>query len=244
MTLSTITDQLVHDCAGLTFAPPVTHVYNPLVYARPAWDAYVAKFGQGRRDVLLVGMNPGPWGMTQVGVPFGEVTLARDFLGIHAPIGKPAGEHPKVPVTGFACPRSEVSGARLWGWVRDRFGTPDAFFAHAFVLNHCPLVFLEASGRNRTPDKLPKAERDPLFAACDRALAQSIALFQPRLVVGVGQFAESRLRLLAASQPGLRVGRAPHPSPASPSANRDWPGQMDAAWAALGLQVGAGLPRD
>ena len=36
MSLKQITDDLIADLDGLTFGPPVTHVYNPLVYARPA----------------------------------------------------------------------------------------------------------------------------------------------------------------------------------------------------------------
>ena len=174
--------------------------------------------------------------MSQVGVPFGEVNLVRDWLGIHATIGKPPVEHPRVPVLGFACPRSEVSGARLWGWAKARYGTPDAFFHQAFVINYCPLAFMEASGRNRTPDKLPNAERTALFAVCDQTLAETIALFRPTIVVGVGSFAEARLRTVALRvDPNIRVGRVPHPSPASPSANRDWAGQMNAAWDNLGL---------
>ena len=232
-----ITNQLVADLAPLRFQPPVTHVYNPLVYARQPWDRYLHAYGQGPREVLLVGMNPGPFGMAQVGVPFGEVALVRDFLGLQAPVGKPVPEHPKRPVEGFACPRSEVSGARFWGWVHSRYGTPEAFFAQAFVTNYCPLVFMAESGANVTPDKLPVREREALFAACDRALAATVALYQPRIALGVGQFAESRLRAVLGPDSPVQVGRVPHPSPASPAANRDWAGQMDAAWRSAGLQV-------
>jgi single-strand selective monofunctional uracil DNA glycosylase len=234
--LANITDALVAGCNALTFGPPVTHVYNPLTYARTAWDAYCEKYGQGQRDVLICGMNPGPFGMSQVGVPFGEVNFVRDWLGIYAPIGKPQVEHPRVLVRGFDCPRSEVSGARLWGWAKTRYGTPDAFFRQTFAINYCPLAFMEEGGRNRTPDKLPARERAALYAVCDRALADTIALFRPKVVVGVGHFAEARLRAVAPQvDPTIRVGRVPHPSPASPAANRDWAGQMDRAWAELGL---------
>ena len=61
--LKNITDQLVHDLSGLKFGPPVTHVYQPLEYARASWDLYCSKYGQGNRRVILVGMNPGPFGM-------------------------------------------------------------------------------------------------------------------------------------------------------------------------------------
>lgn len=235
--LQRITDDLVHGVEALQFGPPVACVYDPLVYARAGWDAYSERYGQGPREVLLVGMNPGPFGMAQVGVPFGEVGLVRDWLGIRAAIGQPPTVHPKRPIAGFDCARSEVSGARLWGWVRDRFGTPDNFFRRFFVLNYCPLVFLEASGRNLTPDKLPKAEREQLFRVCDAALLRAIEHFEPKYVIGVGQFAEERIRAVGGGRPGLVIGRMPHPSPASPAANVNWAGAVDAALAAIGVTV-------
>ena len=234
--LEQITDDLVTDLAGLTFGPPVTHVYNPLLYARPAWDSYCDKYGQGPREILLLGMNPGPWGMAQTGVPFGEVAAVRDWLRIDAPIGRPRHEHPKRPVRGLACPRAEVSGARLWGWARERFSTPEAFFARFFVANYCPLSFMEESGRNRTPDKLPKGERVPLYVACDRALRRTVELLAPRFALGVGAFAEKKLRAVVGDM-DLVVGSVPHPSPASPLANRGWSKLVAPALREVGLEL-------
>ncbi len=182
-------------------------------------------------------MNPGPFGMAQTGVPFGEVAAARDWLRLEAPVGRPAHEHPKRPVQGYACTRSEVSGARLWGWARQRFGTPQRFFARFFIANYCPLVFMAESGANLTPDKLPASDREPLFRVCDRALARTLLAIQPRVAVGVGAFAEARLQAVIrdAGLSGLAVGRVPHPSPASPQANAGWAPLMDAALAELGI---------
>lgn len=235
--LTSITDALVRDLAGLHFGPPVTHVYNPLVYARAAWDEYCRRYGPTGepRDVLLIGMNPGPFGMAQVGVPFGEVGAVRDWLGIETTIGRPPLEHPKRPIQGFACPKSEVSGARLWGWAREGYGTPDAFFARFFITNYCPLVFMSASGANVVPETLSRAEREPLFAACDAALRATLLLVKPRFVVGVGKFAEGRARAVANGIPGLVIGSVPHPSPASPIANRGWAPLMDDALGRLGV---------
>lgn len=236
MQLPAITDELSAAVSGLTFSPPVTHVYNPLEYARAPHHSYLERFGSGPKEVLLLGMNPGPWGMAQTGVPFGEIGAVRDWLGIEGEVGKPAEEHPKRPVEGFAMTRSEVSGRRVWGWARDRFGSPERFFARFFVWNYCPLVFMEEGGRNRTPDKLPVAEREPLFAACDAALARGfIALGRPR-VIGVGAFAEGRA---TAALAGLdaEVGCILHPSPASPKANRGWAEQAEAELALQGIAV-------
>ena len=223
-----------------TFAPPVSHVYNPLDYAWPAIEQYVRRWGAGPRRVLLLGMNPGPWGMAQTGVPFGEVAAVRDWLALSAPVGKPAREHPLRPVSGLACPRSEVSGRRLWGLFAARFGTPQRFFADHMVLNHCPLVFMEDGGRNRTPDKLPTHERTPLLAACDAALAALIALYEPTWCVGIGGYAEARL--LAVCPAGVKVGSLLHPSPASPAANRGWAAQAERMLIAQGIWDAAGAP--
>lgn len=233
--LLAIGDALSRALARLRFGPPVAHVYDPLRYARAPWRQYLQRYGSEPREILLVGMNPGPFGMAQTGVPFGEVKLVRDWLGIEAPVGGPAREHPKRPVQGFACTRSEVSGARLWGWARDRFGTPERFFARFFVANYCPLLFLEASGRNLTPDKLRADDREPLLAACDAALRRTVAVLQPRLVIGVGHFAEGRARAALAGT-GVAIGGIPHPSPASPAANRGWASQAERALEALGVR--------
>ena len=146
---------LARTVQGLRFGPPTACVYNPLVYARRPHEAYLGRYAKQGVDTLLVGMNPGPWGMAQTGVPFGEVGLVREFLGIEERVGRPAVMHPKRPIEGFACTRSEVSGTRLWGWARDRYQSPDRFAERLFVVNYCPLVFMEESGSNRTPDKLP-----------------------------------------------------------------------------------------
>lgn len=238
--LLALTDSLCARLAGLAFGPPVTHVYNPLVYARRPHETYVRRFGNSPKRVLFLGMNPGPYGMAQTGVPFGEISVVRDWMGIEDAVGRPADEHPKRRVEGFACKRSEVSGRRLWGLFAERFGTPEAFFAEHFVLNFCPLVFMEDSGRNRTPDKLPTGEIAPAHAACDDFLRGAIALFQPEWVVGVGGFAEARLAAVVPEGPGPRVGRILHPSPASPAANRGWSAAATRELEALGIWRGGG----
>lgn len=235
--LDDIARDLVAELEPLEFAPPVTHVYDPLVYAAEPYRLYLERYGAAPKEVLLVGMNPGPFGMAQTGVPFGEVSSVRGWLGIEAPVGKPDPEHPKRPVEGFACGRSEVSGSRLWGWAAERFGTPEAFFSRFFIHNYCPLVFLEESGRNRTPDKLPAAERRPLLAACDRALRRTVEVLRPARVVGIGKWAERRAAEALAGT-GAEVGCVLHPSPASPAANRGWAEQAERQLAACGVRLG------
>ncbi|WP_303783999.1 uracil-DNA glycosylase family protein [Azovibrio restrictus] len=205
---------------ALAFAAPVSHIYNPLDYAWEVHRNYLERYGDGKKRVIFLGMNPGPFGMAQTGVPFGEIAAVRDWLGLEGPVGKPERENPRRPVEGFACLRSEVSGQRLWGLFRERFGSPEAFFARHFVANYCPLVFFE-EGRNLTPDKLPAREAEALQAACDAHLRAMIEALAPEWVIGVGAWAEKRARLALAGLP-VRFGRILHPSPASPAANRGW----------------------
>jgi single-strand selective monofunctional uracil DNA glycosylase len=242
MSLVDISRALSQRVATLRFAAPVCCVYNPLQYAREPHEQYLQRYGGGRKEVLLLGMNPGPFGMAQTGVPFGDVTMVRDWLGIVAPVGKPRDEHPKRPVLGFDCNRAEVSGTRLWGWARERFGTPQRFFERFFVANYCPLAFMESSGANRTPDKLPAAEQQEVFRACDDALRAIVRELTPQLVIGVGGFAERRARLALASE-NIKIGTILHPSPASPLANRGWAATVERQLAELGVSGFQGSPR-
>jgi single-strand selective monofunctional uracil DNA glycosylase len=238
--------RLSADLAGLEFPPPIAHVYDPLQYAWAPYEQYVTRYGKGPKRVVLLGMNPGPFGMMQTGVPFGEVTAVRDWMKIRAPVEKPAIEHAKRAIEGFDCSRSEVSGRRLWGWAAMRFGTAERFFTDWFVLNYCPLALLEASGRNFTPDKLPVALLAQIYAACDRHLAVALTALAPEWAIGIGGFAEKRIRAVlegnlvdSALARRIRAGCVLHPSPASPAANRGWEEAAEKQLAELGVRLHA-----
>jgi len=229
-----ITRQLAVDLAPLVFAPPVTHVYNPLEYAWEPHCRYLERYGLGPRPVLLIGMNPGPWGMAQTGIPFGDPVMVRDWLALEGVVKQPPGLHPKRPVEGFACRRREVSGSRLWGWARDWFETPDRFFRYFFVINFCPLCLFDLAGKNITPNQLPMKDRHPLEEICGRALRRYLDYYQPDYVIGVGEFAERQIRAVLNSH-AITVGRIPHPNPANPSANRGWSEAVARHFEALGI---------
>lgn len=228
------TRKLSKEVSVLEFAEPVTHVYNPLDYAAKSHNDYIARFARAKKRVVFLGMNPGPWGMSQTGVPFGEVSWVRDWLGIEHPVRRPNVEHPKRPVTGFACTRSEVSGSRVWSHVATHFKTPKRFFAKHYIANYCPLVFMEEGGRNRTPDKLPATEREALFEICDRHLVELVDILEPAWVIGIGAFAKKRAEL-ALGTAGPKIETILHPSPANPRANADWSGIVRGQLADLGL---------
>lgn len=226
--------QLSQAVNRLKFAAPTTHIYNPLDYAWAGHESYLRQWANSKKKVVFLGMNPGPFGMAQIGVPFGEISLVRDWVGVNETIAKPQHEHPKRLIEGFACQRSEVSGRRLWGLFSQRYPQAADFFAEHFVANYCPLVFMHGSGKNLTPDKLAKAEIEALYAVCDVHLRALVDALQPEWVVGVGAFAEGRAKL-ALKGYDIKIGRILHPSPASPAANRGWAEQASQQLTELGI---------
>lgn len=238
--LAEAASRLAEEVNRLAFSPPVTYVYNPLDYAWETYTRYLELYGSSRKRVIFWGMNPGPWGMAQTGVPFGEIGFVREWLKIEGTIGSPDEEHPKRRITGFSCLRSEVSGQRLWSLFSRRFNSPAEFFKDHFVANYCPLLFVESSGRNRTPDKLPASEREGLFEACDAHLLRTVEILEPEWMIGIGGFAENRLKaadqaLKDGTGSPVNIGKILHPSPASPVANRGWEKAAESQLQELGV---------
>ena len=219
------TETLALETDKLKFSGKVHHVYNPLVYAKEPHLDYIKKYGAGKKKVLFLGMNPGPWGMAQTGIPFGEITYSKNWLNIEGEILQPESSHPKRPIQGWDCSRSEVSGRRLWSLMEERYKLPDLFFQDHYIENYCPLVFMEEGGKNLTPDKLPAKERDPLTRICDKHLKKVIEIMEPEYLVGVGKYAEKNFKRVVESidnNKKYKISAILHPSPANPHANRGW----------------------
>jgi len=214
---------LADELRPLEFSDPVTHTYLCVDYAREGYEGYLRKFGDSEKKVLILGMNPGPFGMAQTGVPFGEIAAVRDWMVLSPRIGKPGNEHPKRRITGMDCPRSEVSGRRLWGLFSGKFPNADHFFKDHLVINFCPLLWMKDTGANLTPDKIKAAEMKAVDAACHRHLRRLIEALDPKFLIGVGAYAEKQM-LAVKDETGVdaTVGKILHPSPASPAANRGW----------------------
>lgn len=215
--------ELSDELRSLAFSEPVTHTYLTTDYAAAGYEGYLRKYGNSKKKVLMLGMNPGPFGMAQTGVPFGEVAMVRDWMGLNPKIGKPEGEHPKRKVLGMGCPKSEVSGRRLWGYFSEKFPEVEDFFRDHLVINFCPLIWMKDTGANLTPDKIKAAEMEPVDGACQRHLECLVEMLDPQYLIGVGAYAEKKLAT-ARDVLGIEaeVGKVLHPSPASPAANRGW----------------------
>ncbi len=230
--MNTSLEQLIEASKTLTlevnklkFSGKVNHVYNPLNYAVKPHTDYLNKYASGKKKVLFLGMNPGPWGMAQTGIPFGEISYSKNWLKIKGAILQPGITHPKRPISGWDCPRSEVSGKRFWGLMEERYKTAEIFFKDHYVENYCPLVFMEESGKNLTPDKLPAQERETLTKICDEHLIKVIKIMNPEFLIGIGKYAERNLKRVIESMKGSKsyiISSILHPSPANPHANRGW----------------------
>lgn len=147
----------------------------------------------------------------------------------------PGKTHPKRPIIGLNCPRREVSGQRLWGWAKARFGTASAFFERFWVYSYCPLLFVESSGKSRTPDKLTPTEGVSITNVCNEALRAVIGVTKPRVILGIGEYAGDRIKECAPSE--VRVGHIIQPSPSNLKATKNWDKLIEGQLRALGVNV-------
>ena len=215
----------------LDLPAPVAHALNPLDYARAPHEEYLRRYSGLGSHTILLGMNPGPWGMGQTGVPFGDVNAVRELLDIRdLPVDQPPNQHPNRPVHGLSSTRGEVSGTRLWGALAELFGTAEEIHTHLFVVNHCPLLMYNADGQNITPDKLRGPVAAELLSACDEHLRTIAEALRIQRIIGVGRYAQRQAATLFTE---IEVDWVPHPSPASPFANKnggaDWRDALSAA---------------
>lgn len=134
--------------------PPIEYIYNPLEYAFNPNENYVRKYCSSTKKFLFVGMNPGPFGMCQTGVPFGDPKWVKEWLKIDGVISQPEIQCPKRLISGFDSLKKEVSGDRLWSYFSELSGEPEIFFKHSFVCNYCPLAFMNTNGANVTPSDI------------------------------------------------------------------------------------------
>ncbi|MEI7440654.1 MAG: uracil-DNA glycosylase family protein [bacterium] len=199
--------------------PKDVFIYNPLDYAETSYFQYIARYAQAPLEGLFLGMNPGPFGMMQTGIPFGDVISVKNFLKIQEGVQKPFRQHPKRPIEGFACSRVEVSGSRLWTLFEKKYSTADKFFKKFFVFNYCPLGFLSEKGSNVTPDKLEIQYRKAVEKLCDEHLSKAVEILKPQKLFGIGAYAAKIFQRLF---PEMETHTILHPSPASPAANKGW----------------------
>lgn len=226
-TSSKLRDDVEKFADSLVKEGSVDAVYNPLAYAWEPHRAYLELASGGGAKTLLLGMNPGPHGMGQMGIPFAATSVVRELLKItNLEVGQPRKPHPKRPISGLDWPKEEVSGTRLWGLLANEYGSAESIFKSVFLLNHCPLMLFSGErATNITPDKITGPTTKALLERCDEHLREVVDIMQIERVIGVGRYSEKRA-LNALSGIDISVTTCWHPSPASPLANRnkgeDW----------------------
>jgi len=205
----------------------IDYVYNPLDYAWEIHKEYLKLASHGNPKCILLGMNPGPHGMGQMGIPFAASSIVRDLFGITGiKVMQPKIPHPARPVLGLEYPRDEISGTRIWNLLSKLYKTRNSIFDNVFVVNHCPLMLFNGQrATNITPDKIKGLTVNKLLNACDQHLLEVSEILEADTVVGIGKYAEKRAKTVF-DQTQVQVKGCWHPSPASPLANRnngkDW----------------------
>ncbi|CAH0594158.1 unnamed protein product [Chrysodeixis includens] len=218
-----LADELNLSLEQYKIPPKVQNVYNPTIYARHTFEMYIRKYCNTKKKIVYFGMNPGPWGMSQTGVPFGEITSIRDWLGISGPVEQPPSQNANRPVLGFNCTRTEISGKRFWGLFKTLCGTPEKFFESSFVYNYLPQQWMTSNGCNLTPAEFKKSEVEELYNICDPIFSKILQLYKVEIIVAIGKFCETRAKevLKRHSLPSIQILYLPHPSPRAVN-NKNW----------------------
>ncbi|XP_045776673.1 single-strand selective monofunctional uracil DNA glycosylase [Maniola jurtina] len=219
-----LADEMNEALNEFNLPPAVKCVYNPSIYARYTFEMYARKYCNTKKKIMFFGMNPGPWGMSQTGVPFGEISSVRDWLGIEGPVNKPPHEIRERPVDGFDCKRTEVSGKRFWGLLKTICGTPENFFKTSFVYNYINQQWMKSNGCNLTPGDFKVSDMEPLYNICDPIFVKILKLYEVEIVVAIGKFCETRAqkaikKYLPSSS--IKILYLSHPSPRSVN-NNNW----------------------
>ncbi len=192
-------------------------VYNVFEYAWQGWEAYIHKCAKLSAKIMLLGINPGPHGMLQTGIPFGSISAVRNYIGIHdADIKQPTVLHKNRPVDGMKYTKEEQSGLLLWNTIESLFTNSLNFFSHCFVINYCPLAFFTQKGENITPDKLGTEERKDVEHRCTSHLLEYLNIFNTSLILAIGRYAFNKAQLLSRDLhiiPQKNIIYIPHPSP-------------------------------
>ena len=191
-------------------------VYNPLTYARNMHLEYLKKSTGHGATILFLGMNPGPFGMMQTGVPFGAVSYVRDYLNIKNDV-KEFCLHPKHKIIGLETKRDEPSGKKLWALMQSLYPKSNELFSHITVQNYCPLAFLDDSGKNIALNNVKN--RKELESLCDNYIKDYILDNNIKVLVGVGVYAYEKLLSLNLN---LTVIKILHPSPLNPLSHKGW----------------------
>lgn len=193
----------------------VRRILNPLVYAWHLHEEYMGKVPQGTK-ILFVGMNPSPSSLT--GIPFYEKDAMTNLFG--APLLTQLLNEMPAKYRGN---ETSESGQRFWEFVFKKFGSYDKFFRYCFIINYCPLIFMNKDGGNVPLDGFNDASQSllkNLMAISDSGLKDIIDHIKPTLIIGIGRYAFNRVR--QANTSNIKCYQIRHPSPATGMTSDQW----------------------
>ncbi len=141
-------------------------IWNPGLYGE-TWHARFRRlYRPGQHPLVVFGLNPGPYGMAQTGIPFTDIRRLVSALPDLAAELRGRGERVEPP--GLAPPglrpylsRSfESSAVRVYRFLKKGWGGAERGWTEVVVANPCTLLFIDpAEGKNRTPADLARAAR-------------------------------------------------------------------------------------
>jgi single-strand selective monofunctional uracil DNA glycosylase len=181
----------------------------------------------GPRPLLVFGLNPGPYGMAQTGVPFTDLKrlefhlprLWRELLAAREPVALPGLAPPSLRP--FLTRTFESSSVRVYKFLERAFGSAEQAFRRVAFVNPCPLLFIDrATGENRTPADLPRAAPRLMreFDALRRTtVLEAVSELEARGAVLLGKdVARAAAPALRAALPADSVLEWEHPARAVP----------------------------
>ena len=195
----------------LKFFPPCFYVYNPLSYCFESFKIYFEYLNTEEEINLFFGINPGPFGMAQTGIPFGDKETVKNYLKIEPKIDidKIPKQHPKKQILGLEVKRVEKSGRIFWGVIKEFYPEKYDFFKSNFVLNFCPLCFLDEQGRNITPKVLRKEDQIALYKILEIFMLKLFKLIKIKKLIAIGDETFSYLNALNTK---LKIQTIIHPA--------------------------------
>jgi single-strand selective monofunctional uracil DNA glycosylase len=188
-------------------------IWNPGLYAA-SWHALFRKeYPASAGCILVFGLNPGPYGMAQTGIPFTDLKRLRE----HLPRLAKGLERRGCSLAGVGlAPRSlrpylsrtfESSAVRVYRFLSRGWGSAEDGWRSVVVANPCSLLFMDAAGENRTPADLVGAvsRRTGSLVAARRlrercnalrrlAAREAVRVLSPRGVVLLGKDAQRAMQ--------------------------------------------------
>jgi len=142
-------------------------VWNPGLYGEPWHSRFRRCYPPAARPLVLFGLNPGPYGMAQTGIPFTDIRRLVSALPALVAELRNAGKRLEVPglapvsLPPYLSRTFEASSVRVYRFLERSWGDAERGWREVVAANPCPLLFIDTeTGKNRTPaDLRPRLAR-------------------------------------------------------------------------------------